>query len=106
MSISETVELRVLFTPAEGVQIYKDKISFSWEESRDAEAGDPVLPPAATVPDLLAESEDAVVEVYVEPTTVRVPVTVAADAAGTAIVGGRVDYQACTDNLCFPPTKF
>jgi len=101
----DTVNLHVDFKLAEGVHLYKDKLTFTWEELDGVAPGQPTLPPAAAIPDALDETGQSVIEVYDDAVTVSVPLTITAAAGETAIVRGEVKYQGCTDTLCFPPIK-
>lgn len=101
-----TVDLSVKFTLAEGIHLYKDKITFDWEQTDGIVPGNPALPKPITVPDPLDASGRAVIEAYEKSVTVIVPMTVDSEAAGTKNVIGVVHYQGCTDTMCFMPMQF
>jgi len=101
----DTVTLHVEFKLAEGVHLYKEKLTFTWDELEGAVAGKPTLPPGGTIPDALDETGQSVIEVYDDAVTVSVSLTITAAAGETAIVHGALKYQGCTDTLCFPPMK-
>jgi len=101
-----TVDLRVKFTLAEGIHLYKDKIKFEWDETDGIVPKNPVLPKPITVPDPLDELGLAVIEAYEKSVTVTVPMTVDPEAAGTKNVIGVVHYQGCTDTMCFMPMQY
>jgi thiol:disulfide interchange protein DsbD len=101
----ETVNLKVDFKLGENVHLYKDKLAFSWEELDGVTAGRPTLPPAGTIVDPLDETGQTLTEVYEEAVTINLPLTVTGAAGSTAIVRGAVNYQGCTDKICFRPMK-
>ena len=101
-----TLNLRVNFTLADGIHLYKDKIKFEWEQTDGIVPGNPVLPKPITVPDPLDVLGLAVIEAYDKSVTVTVPMTVDPEAAGTKSVIGVVHYQGCTDTMCFMPMQY
>jgi len=101
-----TVNLEVTFTVAPGIHLYKDKISFDWERTDGVTPGQPVFPPAATIPDPLSDGGFAVIEVYENSVTVTVPVTISAEPGKTATIEGVVNYQGCTNTMCFMPMHY
>ena len=101
----ETVNLKVDFKLAEGIHIYKDKLAFSWEKLEGVTPGQPMLPPAGTIPDPLDETGQTITEVYEKAVTVSLPFTVTAAAGSTATIRGAVKYQGCTDTVCFRPMR-
>jgi thiol:disulfide interchange protein DsbD len=101
----ETVSLKVDFKLGEKVHLYKDKLAFSWEELEGVTAGQPTLPPPATIADPLDETGQTLTEVYEKAVTINLPLTVTGAAGTTARVRGVVKYQGCTDTICFRPMK-
>lgn len=62
--------------------------------------GKPVFPRSISI--TMASEEMAVFEGTVE---VKVPITPPAQARGKQRLRVKVEYQACTDEACFPPTE-
>jgi len=102
----DTVNLKVTFTVAPGIHLYKDKISFDWTETDGLVPGEPVYPTATTIPDPLDQLGFQVIEVYDGSVTVTVPMVVDSKSGAAAAVKATVHYQGCTDTMCFLPMQY
>jgi len=86
-----------------GFYVYQDKLTVGLKDAPAGYvAGEPAMPPAEVKFDKLLEKE---VPIYSGTITVRLPVTVAPDAAaGPATLVGEVGFQSCTESYCLMPT--
>lgn len=106
-----TLDVVIAFDVDEGIHVYTDKkgrvpdgvrpISVTWEETRGAEFLDLVLPPSKTIPDILTEG--ATVDVFEGKFEARARFRVTAADGGTVRIRGKVHYQGCTEQICYPP---
>lgn len=86
-----------------GVHVYKDRISFKWQELVAAEHVQNIFPEGKKVRDEFGPDRNAVVEVY--EGSVRVVSRMRSTGKeGDAIkLLGELGYQGCTDRVCYPP---
>lgn len=85
-----------------GFYVYQDKLTVALRGAPGFVAGDPLMPDAEVKFDKLLEQE---VPIYSGTITVRLPVTVAPDAAeGPMTLVGEVGFQSCTESYCLMPT--
>ncbi|MFW6170023.1 MAG: protein-disulfide reductase DsbD family protein [Planctomycetota bacterium] len=107
-SENQPLEIRVQLQIPEGLQVYAGADHFfevAEEKSTNLGAMSVDVPETETVPDILSEKPDATAEVFAGESviTIRCPAT-AADGEPWSFAG-YLRYQACSDTLCFPPTK-
>jgi len=86
---------------APGFHLYQKSIRFEWSELRGV--GEPriSLPPPAEIPDQFGGGEP--VAVYTGDFTITATFPVAGQPGDPAVIRGRLHYQGCTDQLCYPP---
>lgn len=99
------VALTVTFKLRADVHLYKDKISFTWEELKDLAPLEVVKPTGKLIPDLNSLDPGATAEAYEGGVAVAAKFRVTGAAGAKALVRGAVSYQGCTDKVCFRPAK-
>ncbi|MFO7907760.1 MAG: cytochrome c biogenesis protein CcdA [Pirellulaceae bacterium] len=107
-SDDQSLEIRVQLRIPEGLHVYTSADHFfevAEENNTNLGAISVDVPPTETIPDILSEKPDATAEVLTgEPViTIRRPAAAANGASWS--FEGYFRYQACSDTLCFPPTK-
>lgn len=107
-SDDQPLEIRVQLRIPEGLHVYTSADHFfevAEENNTNLGAISVDVPPTETIPDILSEKPDATAEVLTgEPViTIRRPAAAANGASWS--FEGYFRYQACSDTLCFPPTK-
>jgi thiol:disulfide interchange protein DsbD len=103
-STGAQVEVQVRFDLAQGIHLYKDRFSFSFDELQGLDFLRTVFPPSMPLPDPAADG-GAPVDVYEGSVTVKAVFLVTALEGEPARVRGRLTYQGCSADLCYVPEE-
>jgi thiol:disulfide interchange protein DsbD len=97
------LDVVLAFDVDEGIHIYTDRerLRVEWEEATGANFVELVLPATRAIPDLLTEG--ATVDVLEGKFEIRARFRVTAVEGETVRIRGKVHYQGCTDQTCYPP---
>ncbi len=87
-----------------GVHLYKDKISFAWDELVNAEYLRSIFPPGVRARDKFGSNQNGTVEVYEGSVQVMAKLKSTGKEGDPISVAGRLGYQGCTDQICYPPS--
>ncbi|MCU0722569.1 MAG: thioredoxin fold domain-containing protein [Planctomycetes bacterium] len=97
------VVLTAAFEVAPGAHLYRDRIEFGWEHAEGLRLLRVERPPGARMTDPGGSGSE--VEVFVGRAEVRAVFAVEAAGGGKVRLAGTVSFQACTDQVCYPPAK-
>jgi thiol:disulfide interchange protein DsbD len=98
-----TFDVVVDFELDPDVHLYKDKISFEWRELINAEYVRSVLPQGRPTHDTFGSDENAIVEVYQGSVRVVAKLKSTGKEGDPISISGKLGYQGCTDQICYPP---
>jgi len=85
------------------VHLYRDKVSFEWGELVNAEYVKSALPQGRRVRDKFGPDETAMIEVYEVSVRIVAKLKSTGKEGDPISVSGRLGYQGCTDQICYPP---
>ncbi|MHC5035865.1 MAG: protein-disulfide reductase DsbD family protein [Planctomycetota bacterium] len=95
------VALTVNFRLEPGVLLYREKIDFQWDTLIGLQPSAPEIPAGKKIEDPAEAGKR--VEVLEGEVEVRVVFAVTARAGEKVSLAGKVEYQGCTAQICYPP---
>lgn len=103
VAAGQSSQLKIALRIAPEHYVYRDMTSFSVEAGQGVDAGEPVFPEAEQITDPF---NGTLKEIYRGEKQFNIPLEVAADVeAGTQTIRLGIQYQGCSDTVCFLPKR-
>jgi len=98
-----TLLAQVVLAP--GIHLYQHSLRFELTETQGVDQPRVSLPPAKQIPDAFGPVPGGSVAVYEEALTLTAVFPVTGSVGGPLVIRGRLHYQGCTDQVCYPPAS-
>ncbi|HEQ60133.1 MAG TPA: hypothetical protein ENN74_00835, partial [Firmicutes bacterium] len=103
VAAGQSSQLKITLRIAPEHYVYRDMTSFSVEADEGVSAGEPVFAPTETIRDPF---DGTLKEIYRGEKRFEIPLEVAQDIeAGTQAIRVGIQYQGCSDTVCFLPRR-